>query len=85
MGHQDALPRDEMIDFVMSCWDEETGRFKPSPQGVMWVELDPQGAFGAHPDHDGHILGTLSAIQILITQDAFDRINVERVTNCELI
>jgi prenyltransferase beta subunit len=23
MGHGDALDRDEMIDFVMSCWDEE--------------------------------------------------------------
>lgn len=27
MGHQDALSRDDMIDFVMSCWDEEAGRF----------------------------------------------------------
>ena len=26
MGHQDALNREEMIDFVMSCWDEEAGR-----------------------------------------------------------
>lgn len=25
MGHQDVLPRNEMIDFVMSCWDEEAG------------------------------------------------------------
>lgn len=25
MGHQDALPREEMVDFVMSCWDEEAG------------------------------------------------------------
>lgn len=27
MGHGDALDRDEMIDFVMSCWDEEAGLF----------------------------------------------------------
>jgi prenyltransferase beta subunit len=27
MGHKDALDRDEMIDFVMSCWDEEAGLF----------------------------------------------------------
>lgn len=25
MGHKDALNRDEMIEFVMSCWDEEAG------------------------------------------------------------
>ncbi|KAG2002567.1 rab geranylgeranyltransferase, variant 3 [Coprinopsis cinerea AmutBmut pab1-1] len=61
MGHQDALNREEMIDFVMSCWDEE------------------QGAFGAHPDHDAHLLSTLSAIQILIMQDALDRVDVDRV------
>ncbi|EJC99538.1 terpenoid cyclases/Protein prenyltransferase [Fomitiporia mediterranea MF3/22] len=63
MGHQDALPRDEMIDFVTSCWDEEAG------------------AFGAYPGHDAHVHPTLSAIQILATQDALDKIDVERVTN----
>ncbi|KAF7986844.1 hypothetical protein HWV62_12556 [Athelia sp. TMB] len=62
MGHKDALDRDEMIEFVMSCWDEEAG------------------AFGAHPDHDAHLLSTLSAIQILITQDALDRVDIPRVT-----
>ncbi|TFK25867.1 rab geranylgeranyltransferase [Coprinopsis marcescibilis] len=61
MGHQDALDREEMIAFVMSCWDEEAG------------------AFGAHPDHDAHLLSTLSAIQILIMQDALDRVDVDRV------
>ncbi|KAF9236146.1 terpenoid cyclases/protein prenyltransferase alpha-alpha toroid [Melanogaster broomeanus] len=61
MGHQDALDREEMVDFVMSCWDDEAG------------------GFGAHPDHDAHILSTLSAIQILITQDALDRLDVNRV------
>ncbi|KAH7921687.1 rab geranylgeranyltransferase [Leucogyrophana mollusca] len=61
MGHKDALDREEMIDFVMSCWDDEAG------------------AFGAHPDHDAHILSTLSAIQILITHDALDRVDVDRV------
>ncbi|KAI6103827.1 rab geranylgeranyltransferase [Pisolithus croceorrhizus] len=61
MGHKDALDREEMIEFVMSCWDEEAG------------------GFGAHPDHDAHILSTLSAIQILIMQDALDRLDVDRV------
>lgn len=27
MGKQDALPRDEMVDFVMSCWDDEAGMY----------------------------------------------------------
>jgi geranylgeranyl transferase type-2 subunit beta len=25
MGHKEALSRGEMIDFVMSCWDDEAG------------------------------------------------------------
>ena len=25
MGQTNALPREEMIDWVMSCWDEEAG------------------------------------------------------------
>ena len=29
MGHNDALTREEMIEFVMSCWDEEAGE-RPS-------------------------------------------------------
>ncbi|PAV14788.1 rab geranylgeranyltransferase [Pyrrhoderma noxium] len=31
MGHNDALPREEMIEFVMSCWDEEAGGFGAHP------------------------------------------------------
>jgi prenyltransferase beta subunit len=27
MGHKDALDRTEMIEFVMSCWDEDAGSF----------------------------------------------------------
>ena len=25
MGHKDGLDRDEMIEFVMNCWDDEAG------------------------------------------------------------
>jgi len=25
MGYKDALDREEMINFVMSCWDDEAG------------------------------------------------------------
>jgi hypothetical protein len=27
MGRKDALPRDEMVDYVMSCWDDEAGTY----------------------------------------------------------
>ncbi|RXK38542.1 geranylgeranyl transferase type-2 subunit beta [Tremella mesenterica] len=42
---------------------------------------DEVGTYGAHPGHDGHILGTLSAIQILAIQDALDQIDVNRVVS----
>ncbi|EMD31161.1 hypothetical protein CERSUDRAFT_119968 [Gelatoporia subvermispora B] len=31
MGHKDSLPRDQMVDYVMSCWDETAGGFGASP------------------------------------------------------
>jgi prenyltransferase beta subunit len=43
---------------------------------------EPTGAFGAHPNHDAHILPTCSAVQILLMQGAEDRIDVDRVTDC---
>ncbi|KAJ7086704.1 terpenoid cyclases/protein prenyltransferase alpha-alpha toroid [Mycena epipterygia] len=61
MGQPEALDRDEVIQFVESCWDEKTG------------------GFGAHPGHDPHISTTLSAIQILVTYDALDRLDIPRV------
>lgn len=81
MGRQDALPRDEMIEFVMSCWDEEAGKTVLRVHDVLCCS-DAAGAFGAHPDHDAHVLSTLSAIQILVTQDAMDKLDVERITKC---
>lgn len=41
------------------------------------------GGFGAHPEHDAHLLSTLSAIQILVMQDAVDRLNIPHVVNCK--
>jgi geranylgeranyl transferase type-2 subunit beta len=60
MNARDALDRDAVIEFVLSC-------------------QHPNGGFGAHPDHDAHILYTLSAIQILVIEDAIDRIDAEKV------
>ncbi|KAJ7068099.1 rab geranylgeranyltransferase [Mycena amicta] len=31
MGHPDALDKDDVIKFVMSCWDEEVGAFGAHP------------------------------------------------------
>ena len=46
------------------------------------TDLSCAGTFGAHPGHDGHILGTLSAIQILVIQDALERVDVDRTVAC---
>ncbi|KAK9459141.1 terpenoid cyclases/protein prenyltransferase alpha-alpha toroid [Lipomyces oligophaga] len=62
MDAGDALPREEMIEFVLSCRHEN-------------------GGFGASPGHDPHILYTLSAIQILLIQDALDRIDADLVAS----
>ncbi|WWC88852.1 uncharacterized protein L201_003767 [Kwoniella dendrophila CBS 6074] len=62
MGQPSALDKEGVIEYVLSCWDGESG------------------TFGPHPGHDGHILATLSGIQIMLMQDAIDRINVESIT-----
>ncbi|OCF43964.1 geranylgeranyl transferase type-2 subunit beta [Kwoniella heveanensis CBS 569] len=63
MGHPEALDPEGVIDYTLSCWDDEAG------------------TFGPHPGHDGHILATLSAIQIMVMQNALDRIDIDRVTS----
>ncbi len=58
--------RQEVVDYVMSCQDVESG------------------GFGGHVGHDPHLLYTLSAIQVLATYDALDRIgDQEKVVQCE--
>lgn len=53
----ETLPKTEVIEFVVSCYDAQSG------------------GFGAYPEHDGHMLSTLSAIQILAIYDALDSIS----------
>lgn len=53
LGHPHALPRQQTIEFVVSCQNEN-------------------GGFGAAPNHDSHMLYTVSAVQILATIDALD-------------
>ncbi|KAH8918425.1 rab geranylgeranyltransferase [Atractiella rhizophila] len=31
LGREDALPKEEVVDWVLSCYDEETGGFAPHP------------------------------------------------------
>jgi geranylgeranyl transferase type-2 subunit beta len=38
-----------------------------------------RGGFGGHPDHDPHLLFTLSAIQILVMYEALDSIDCSKV------
>ncbi|KAF8756038.1 Terpenoid cyclases Protein prenyltransferase [Rhizoctonia solani] len=63
MGQPTALDRDEMVEFVMSCWNEK------------------EGGFGTFPGHDAHVLSTLSAIQILVMQNATDKLDKPRITD----
>ncbi|CCH61140.1 hypothetical protein TBLA_0E00790 [Henningerozyma blattae CBS 6284] len=57
----DALPRDEIIKFVLSCFDENSGTFAP------------------YPGHDGHMLATLSGVQILAIYDSIDSLTNEQI------
>jgi geranylgeranyl transferase type-2 subunit beta len=43
------------------------------------------GGFGGDLHHDTHITHTLSAVQVLITLDAIDAINVEKVVECKFV
>ena len=42
------------------------------------------GGFGSHPNHDSHMLSTLSAIQVLAIHDAIEEsgIDTDKVVNC---
>lgn len=48
---------------------------------------EEQGAFGAHPRHDAHILATLSAVQVLFMYgclgSSLSAEKRERITKCE--
>lgn len=56
LGAPEALDHGEVVKFVLSCYDAESG------------------GFAAHPGFDAHILHTLSAVQVLFTVDALDKL-----------
>ncbi|KAJ3211422.1 hypothetical protein HDU67_004551 [Dinochytrium kinnereticum] len=64
MKSETALGRDDLIAYVLSCQTKEAML---------------KGSFGGHVGYDGHLLYTLSAIQILVTLDALDRIDTHKV------
>lgn len=56
LDSKDTFQKQDVLDFVMSCWNKETGGFGPFPQ------------------HDAHLLATLSGLQILLTFDSIELI-----------
>lgn len=40
------------------------------------------GGFGAHPGHDAHMLYTVSAVQLIVTLDATDQFDVNKIAKC---
>ena len=98
MGHQDALDRQEMLDWVMSCWIEDIGKCKFPPLSVKMKEAILRsfiaivvvlvswfllGAFAPHPGHDPHLHPTLSAVQILLMQDALHLLDIDKIVACK--
>lgn len=59
LGHPDALPRDDVLDFTLSC---------------LHADGEDAGGFGAAPGHDAHMLYTVSGVQILATLDGLDEL-----------
>jgi geranylgeranyl transferase type-2 subunit beta len=85
MGSQDALPREEMIKWVMNCWNDDVGQYK-SRCGRAGANASSRslfaGGFAPHPGHDAHIHPTLSAIQILAMQDSLDLLDKDKIVAC---
>lgn len=61
---KDTFKKDDIVDFVLSCWDSISGGFAPFPK------------------HDGHLLSTLSGIQVLATYESLDKLTKEMRSKC---
>lgn len=46
MGNKDALDRDDTIEFVMSCWDDEAGALDDLCLGVVINLSNSQARLG---------------------------------------
>ena len=80
MRADDALDRAALIDFVLSCWDAESGTCTRCDA----MNGTDTGGFAPYPAHDAHVLSTLSAIQVLALRDALDALGGrrERIIQC---
>ncbi|QSL64080.1 hypothetical protein MERGE_000235 [Pneumocystis wakefieldiae] len=63
LGRKDLIPRDDILDFVMSCKYED----------------DSIEAFGESSCTDPHLLNTFYAVQVLAVCDALDGINFDKI------
>lgn len=61
LNSMDTFNKEDVVKFVLSCWDEKTG------------------GFAAFPGHDGHLLTTLSGLQILAMFDSVEVLGDERL------
>ncbi|KDN42309.1 terpenoid cyclases/Protein prenyltransferase [Tilletiaria anomala UBC 951] len=88
----DLLARQDLVDFVLSCWDDPKGKGKRKaeldhnknePAGQHRDPSDGRdgqpGGFAPFPRHDTHILSTLSALQILAIKGALDVVDRQAV------
>ncbi|CCE64824.1 hypothetical protein TPHA_0I03230 [Tetrapisispora phaffii CBS 4417] len=64
LNAKDTFKREDVIKFVLSCFDDQYGGFAPFPK------------------HDGHLLSTLSGLQILATYNSLDALTVIRREKC---
>lgn len=55
LNKQDALPRDEMVEFVMSCWDEEAGEYPRRSIFKLQTERMWRKALSEHTQGTTHI------------------------------
>lgn len=87
MDRTTALPRQEMIEWVMRCWDDKLGenlRRVTMSEGRRTDSMSVIiGAFSPHPGHDVSLHSTLSAIQILAIQDSMAILNVDKLVSCK--
>jgi len=89
MNRSEALPKQEMIEWVMSCWVEEIGEHPFLSIELKGSKLITEksraiaGGFAPHPGHDPNIHSTLSAIQILATHDSLEVLQVDKIVECE--
>lgn len=86
MNRQDALPREEMIKWVMSCYVDQAGPYElslPTWENLLNIVALFTGGFAPHPNHDPNVHATLSAVQILAMQDSLETLDRDRIVECE--